>query len=317
MDSTNSSTPVDLMATDTEGEKSFDKGTWQEALQRSANLLDRSTKARKQASSLLWTGAQTAIEEWLPGADTDVSGENLYNEVLDILGKPRKGDASKVRTVAVAVKDHGLVLTIHPNLSKAYAEAVRLTKTKQVHEDEDTAADKAIEALAENIPHSTTTVEGAALILLSKGIDGAVVAILDALGHGNEAAHRSFMRAVSTEIAARVQAAKPKPAPKAPATAKGSAKPATGSSPKAAVKTAGTKAKPAKGTKAKPVPVSSSKGDPNKRALPAKAKPVQPATADKGAPISEPVEAGHEAVDTPTVPVKQAATKAKPVVVKR
>jgi hypothetical protein len=312
MDSITSTT--DVMATDesteSEASKSYEKGTWQEALQRSATLLDRSTKARKQASTLLWTGAQTAIEEWLPNSDTDVSGENLYNEVLDILGKPRKGDASKVKTVALAVKDHGLVLTIHPNLSKAYAEAVRLTKTSQVHADEDDAAEKAVEALAEQVPHSTTTVEGAALILLSKGIDGAVVAILDALGANNEGAHRSFMRAVSTEIAARVQAAKPKPQPKAPSTPKGKATPAK----TAAVKTATAKAKT---TKAKPVPVSASKGDPNNRPLPPKAKPVAVKAKPEATPVTEPVEAGTEAVSTPVVPVKQATTKAKPVVVKR
>jgi hypothetical protein len=301
--STVSTVSTDSMADGSTGTVEYEKGTWREALHRSASLLDRSVKARKQASSLLWDGAQTGIEEWLPGADTDVSGENLYNEVLGILGKPRKGDASKIRTVALAVKDHGLVLSVHPNLSKAYTEAVRLTKTVQVHADEDTAAEKAIEALS--VPNSTTTVEGAAAILLSKGIDGAVVAILDALGATNEAAHRAFMRAVSTEVAARVQAAKPKPAPKAPAKPKGAAKVAsTGSSPKAAIKTAGTKAKAGKPTKAKPVAVSSSKGDPNKKALPVKAKPVAVATADKGAPVSEPVEAGT-------------AKKARPVVVQR
>jgi hypothetical protein len=299
----------------------YEKGSWQEALAQSSTLLDRSTKARKRASSLLWTGAVTGIEEWLPGSDTDVSGENLYNEVLAILGKARKGDASKIKTVAVAVKDHGLVLSVHPNLSKAYAEAVRLTKTQAANAAEDNAAEKAIEALS--VPNSTTTVEGAAAILLSKGVDGAVVAILDALGATNEAAHRAFMRAVSTEIAARVQAAKPKPAPKAPAKAKGKAQVATGSSPKAAVKTAGTKAKPGKGkgTKAKPVAVSKSKGDPNNRVLPPRAKPAT--VADKGEPVHEPVHAGDAAaaqdgsVAPPEVPVKKAVTKAKPVVVRR
>lgn len=319
MDTSNTGSIADGMAVDTEatGEVVYEKGSWQEALQRSSSLLDRSTKARKTASTLLWTGAQTAIEEWLPEADTDVSGENLYNEVLGILGKPRKGDASKIRTVAVAVKDHGLVLTIHPNLSKAYAEAVRLTKTQQAQADEDDAAEKAVEALAKSVPNSTTTVEGAALILLSKGIDGAVVAILDALGANNEAAHRAFMRAVSTEIASRVQAAKPKPAPKAPKAPKGAAQPqsGSGSSPKAAVKTAGTKPKAGKGTKAKPVPVSKSKGDPNARPLPPKAKAVDPGA--KGESIHEPVEAGTEHVEAPEVPVKKAVTKAKPVVVKR
>jgi hypothetical protein len=288
----------------------YEKGSWQDALAQSSTLLDRSTKARKRASSLLWMGAQTGIEQWLPTADTDVSGENLYGEVLAILGKSRKGDASKIKTVALAVKDHGLVLTMHDNLSKAYAEAVKLTKTKQVHADEDDAAEKAIEALA--VPKTTTTVEGAAALLLGKGIDGAVVALLDALGANNFDAHRALARAISTEIASRVQAAKPKPAPKAPATPKGAAKvAASGSSPKAAIKSAGTKAKPVKGAKAKPVAVSASKGDPNKRGLPAKkAAPV--AAANKPAPVSEPVAAGASEGHA-----EAATTKAKPVVIRR
>jgi hypothetical protein len=299
---------ADAMVDDTESTDTepvvYEKGSWQEHLQQSATLLDRSTKARKRASSLLWEGAQEGINAWLPGAREDVSGENLYNEVLGILGKPRKGDASKIRTVALAVKDHGLVLSVHPNLSKAYAEAVRLTKTQAAQVAEDDAAEKAIEAL--DVPRSTTTVDGAAAILLSKGIDGAVVAILDALGANNFDAHRALIRAFSAEVASRVQAAKPKPAPKAPKAPKGKAQPASGSSPKAAVKTAGTKAK-AK-PKGKPVAQSASKGDPNAKALPPRK--------TKGAPVEAPVEAGTEnAVETPEVPVAKA--KAKPVVIKR
>lgn len=292
---------ADGMADDESTEEetvSYEKGSWQEQLQQSSTLLDRSTKARKRASSLLWDGAQEGISQWLPKAKRDKSGEGLYNEVLTILGKPRKGDASKIRTVALAVKDHGLVLSVHPNLSKAYAEAVRLTKTQQAQADEDTAAEEAIEALS--VPRSTTSVEGAAAILLSKGIDGAVVALLDALGASNFNAHRSLARAISTEIAARVQAAKPKPAPKAPKAPKGKAQPA-GSSSKAAIKTAGTKAKP--------------KGAPAKTGT--KAKPAAPATADKGTPVESPVEAGDSApVSTPDVPVATKG-KAKPVVIKR
>lgn len=312
-DSTTSTT--DPLAED---ERVYEKGTWQEALQRSSTLLDRSSKARKQASILLWTGAQTAIEEWLPGSADDVAGENLYNEVRDILGVHRKGDASKIKSVAVAVKDHGLVLTMYPNLFKAYAEAVRLTKTSQAQAIEDDAAEKAIENI--DVPKSTTTVEGAAAILLGKGIDGAVVAILDALGANNFEAHRALIRAFSTEVAARVQAAKPKPVAKKAAGPKGTAQQATGgsgSSPKAAVKTAGTKAKPAKataGTKAKPVAVSKSKGDPNAKPLPPKAK--QAVEPSKGEPVAEPVEAGAEHVDTPPVATKKVG-KARPVVIKR
>jgi hypothetical protein len=259
----------------------------------------------------------------MPNASTDVSAEGLYNEVLGILGTPRKGDASKIKTVALAVRNHGLILASYPNLSKAYAEATRLTKTVQQQADEDDAADKAIEALADSIPNSTTTVEGAALILLSKGIDGAVVAILDALGANNEAAHRSFMRALSTEIASRVQAAKPKPVAKAGPKAGAVQAGATGSTT--------TKATPKSGAaKAKPVQ-SVSKGDANKRPLPGKAKPVtkaKPATEvshteaevvaveAKGEPVTEPVHAGDDTPDhteVPTPVAKKAARRAVPV----
>jgi hypothetical protein len=249
---------------------SFEKGSWQESMAKSTVLKERAGKATKQAGVLLWTGAKKAIEEWIDNSENDESGENLYAEAKTALGVARKGEANKIKTVAVAVKEHGLVLGVYPSLTKAYAEAVRLTKTVAAQADEDDAAEKAVESID------------------------------DALGKDNEAAHRAFLRAVSTEIAARVQAKKPKPAPKAPKQAKGAAKPASGSSPKAAVKTA--TAKP----KAKPVPVSKSKGDPNARALP-------PKQASKGTPVG-PVSTDEGAA--PEVPVATKA-KAKPVVIKR
>lgn len=259
------------------------KGSWQDNLHKSSALLDRSTKARKQASGLLWTGAQTGIEEWLPGSDTDVSGENLYNDVLGALGKTRKGDASKIKSVALAVKKHGLVLSLYPNLSKAYGEATRLTKTVQAQATEDAAAEKAIESI--EAPKTTGSVEGAAALLLSKGLDGAVVAILDALGANNEAAHRAFMRAVATEVAARVQASKPKPAPR--------------SGPKTGATQAATGGKPRKAATVQP------------------AKPKQkgkPVAAKATAPTAEaPAEAGpvNDGVET-SAPAPKA--KARPVV---
>lgn len=274
----------------------YEKGSWQDKMSKSTTLLDRSTKARKAASAFLWDGAQSAIDEWMPSASTDVSAENLYAEVLSILGTPRKGDASKIKTVALAVRNHGLVVGSFDNLSKAYAEATRLTKTVQQQADEDSAADKAVEALADSAPKTASTPEAAAKVLLSKGIDGAVVAVLDALGANNFDAHRAFIRAVSTEVSSRVQASKPKPAPKA--------------GPKAGAKQA-TKTASAK---AKPVAVSKSKGDPNKRGLPTKAKPV--AAKAKSAPVSEPVEAGESvgesAIETVAPQVKQ-ARRAVPV----
>jgi hypothetical protein len=287
----------------------FVKGTWQHDLHESSTLLDRAGKAKHRASNLLWTGATTGINEWLPNSSDDVNGEALYADVLAALGTPRKGDASKIKTVALAVRNNGLVLATYPNLSKAYAEATRLTKTVKAEADEDDAAEKAIESI--EAPKTTGSIEGAAALLLSKGLDGAVVAILDALGANNEAAHRAFMRAVSTEVAARVQANKPKPAPKV-AGPKAGAKQATGkAAPKATIKDGAAKAKP--------TPVSKSKGDPNRKALPAKAKPAQNQTvADKGEPVDAPVHVGEDA-DAPvtaetTTPVKKAVRRA---VVKR
>lgn len=241
----NENTTVDTTI-DPDATPVYAKGSWQESLHKSSALNDRSQQAKKKAGAMLWDGAQTAIEEWLPTSDTDVSGEGLYNAVKTALGAARKGDANKIKTVALAVKGRGLILSLYPNLSKAYGEAKRLTETVQVQADEDDAADKAISGI--EVPKSTTTVDGAAAILLGKGIDGAVVAILDALGANNEAAHRAFMRAVSVEIAARVQAAKPKPAPK-------STTPKTGATKAGATKAA-VKAQPAKAKqKGKPVGV--------------------------------------------------------------
>lgn len=275
--STTSTTPTSTDAVKTDDEKvTYEKGSWQESLQKSNALMVRSAADRKKASHLLWTGAQVAISEWLPKATTDSTGETLYGSIIDVLGVKRKGDASKIKTVAIAVVKHNLVLASHENLSKAYAEATRLTKTVADEAAEDDAAEKAIEGLA--VPNSTTTVEGAALILLGKGIDGAVVAILDALGANNEAAHRAFMRALSSEIADRVQAAKPKPVAKASGPKAGATQATKAAAPKATVADGSTKAKtkaePATkaAPKAKATPVSASKGDPNKKALPVKVK---------------------------------------------
>lgn len=288
----------------------FEKGSWQDHLHQSSTMLDRSIKARKRASALLWQGAQEGIETWLPNSDDDVSGEGLYSEVMEALGTARKGDASKIKTVALAVKKHNLVLATFPNLSKAYAEATRLTKTVATEAAEDDAAEKAIASI--EAPKTTGSIEGAAALLLSKGVDGAVVAILDALGANNEAAHRAFMRALSTEVAARVQAAKPKPAPKA-AGPKAGAKQATGGTAPAKATVKDGKAK------AKPTPVSASKGDPNKKALPPKAKPS--AKAKPVQPVEAPVESegvtdlGDE-VETVTVEAP-AKPKARRAVVRR
>lgn len=265
-------------------------GSWQETLAKSAEAHDKSGKYRKRASVLLWQGAQSAIEDWTPNKSSDdVSGEALYAEVLALLGTGRKGDASKIKTVALAVKNNSLILSMYPNLSKAYTEAVRLTKTVAAQAAEDKAAEKAVEDIAANAPKTSSTPEGAAIILLAQGLDEAARLLLDALGKDNAAAHRSLLRAISQEIAGRV----PQPVAKAPSNKpKGAAtKAKTGAAKKAAaVKTAGVKAKPGASTstaakveapkvqtKAKPVVVTTKAEAPAKADVltkPVLAKPV-------------------------------------------
>ncbi len=282
----------------------FTKGSWQETLHKSAGLLDRSAKAKNTASKLLWAGAQTGIGDWLTSADADENGESLYNEVLGILGAPRKGDASKIKTVALAVRNNGLVLADYGNLSKAYAEATRLTKTVREHAAEDDAAEEAISHI--EAPKTASTQESAAALLLSKGVDGAVVAILDALGKDNEAAHKAFVRAVATEISSRVQAkiteARAEQAKEQKAKAEQKAK--EGAEKAAAKKAAAPKAAPKSGaTKAKPAT----------KAVPVKAKPAT-AKAKPSPVVDEPVHVGDDtpdhteaeanAVETPKVAAK-------------
>lgn len=182
-----------------------EKGSWQEALTKSAGLLVKSEKDRKRASTMLWDGAKAGIENWLPGTD-DENAEQFAGEVLDLLGKERKGDASKIKTVALAAKNNGLDLDAQPNLSKAYAEARRLTQTVVQHSEEDEAAEEVIANI--DAPKTATTAEGAAKIVLAKGVDEAARLLLDALGDQNHAAHRSLLRAVSEEVGGRVRAEK-------------------------------------------------------------------------------------------------------------
>lgn len=251
----------------------FEKGTWQAKIVESAILTDRSAAAKNKAGALLWAGATAAITEWEARSDVDVYAEHLAADLLDIMGTSRKGDVSKIKTVALAVKNAGLVLSAWPNLAKAYGEATRLTKTVKEERAEDDAAEVAVEAIAASAPASTTTPEGAALLLLSKGVDGAIVAILDALngpsGENNEAAHRAFFRAVGVEIQSRVAASKP-------------VKPAVEAGPKAGAtvaKATPVKATPVKATPAKDKPATKTVGekaaatrqpDATKKALPAK-----------------------------------------------
>lgn len=186
----------------------YEKGSWGDLLQKSTTLKERAGKASKQSGEFLWSGAKAAISDWDRAADS--SGEALYEDVKEALGESRRGDASKIKTVALAVAGMGLDIEEHPNLSKAYAAAVKLLKTdKQDSADADTADDvlSSVEA-----PKSASSIEGAARLLLSKGVDGAVVALFDAIAAAagdddkTEAVVRNFIRAATTEAASRAKA---------------------------------------------------------------------------------------------------------------
>lgn len=258
----------------------YDKRSWQAVLNRSAKLFDKSRTEHKTATNLLWTASKSGIEEWLPLADSDKQAERFAGEVLAILGKTRKGDASKIKTVALATKNHGLVLSIYPSLTKAYNEARRLTQTVQAEKAEDAAADKAIEELAARAPKTTATPEGAAMLVLSLGLDEAARLLLDALGSTNEAAHRAFMRAISQEIAGRVKpkVSTVKAGPKAGAT-QASSKGAQSSKAKPNIQPASAKGKPAAVAAAAPV-------KPTAAPVVQKGKPVM-----KGKPVTIPAKA--------------------------
>lgn len=254
------------------------KGTWQETLSKSEAERVKGANSTKKASALLWTGAKVGIETWLPESTTDVSAEGFYAEVMEALGgKHRKGDASKIKTVALAVKNNGLSLAAYPNLSKAYNAALALTKVADRHAEEDEAAESATQMLKDNAPKTAATPESAAKIVLAQGVDEAARLLLDALGQTNEAAHRALLRAISNEIAGRVKPVVKtvKAGPKAGATQ--------------ATAGASTVKAPVKGaaSKPKPVPVSASKGDPNAKALPPKA-PTAKDGESKGQPVKRP-----------------------------
>lgn len=291
---------------------------WRETLNQSATLLDRSTKGRAKATAMLFDGAKAAIAEWTDSGSDD-SGEVLYADVMDALGgRHRKGDASKVRTVALAVANNGLDLDatttkvvkgkettvpVFPNLASAYKEATRLTKTVAQHAAEDTAADEATQRIAGEAPKSASKPESAAMLVLAQGVDEAARLLVNVLnGEGEQAdlsASRALLRALSQEIAGRV----PKPQPKPKSEKKAPAKKATAK--KATVSDGSAKAKP--------------KAAPAKTAA-AKAKPV----AAKPKPVSrpEPVEAVEESDifdefdldsdETETVEAPAPVAKAKP-----
>lgn len=228
--------------------------TWQDTIVKSAVLKSRAEAGDKKAGELLWAGAQEGINDWLPNSGEDVSAEGLYAELITLMGKTRKGDASKIAKVAVAVKEKGLALSQFSSLSRAYGAAREILDAAPEHDREDTAAEELTTAINESAPKSTSSVEGAAKLLLGHGIDetsrALVAAVIDAAGSYDkgEPVLRALLRSMSQEVAG----VKPKPEPKVKtvATPKGDAV-----KPAAKAKPASEKAKPAAKAKPKPVAV--------------------------------------------------------------
>ena len=249
--------------------------TTTETLRKSESVRAASVTSRREAGALLWEGSKAAIQEW--DTNKDSAGEFLYEEVKAALGgKHRKGDAAKVKKVALAKRDYGLVLVEWANLSQAYREACRLTDVMAREAAEDKAADAAVADAAKR-EVEPGSIEDAANRLVGAGLPQAVSAILDALGKENIPAHKALLRALTDEVGKR-QAAAEKIDPAKPKTAK-PAKPKgdVQVAKPAAAKPAAAKPKPA-AAKPKPAAAKPAAAKPKPKPKPAAAKP-KPAAA--------------------------------------
>ena len=168
--------------------------TWAETLRAAARKLDTAAVTAREGNSLVWLGGAAAIADVTSGSDYD--GIAFYEQLLGALGQPRKGTASKLRTVADAVVEHWLDTSEHKSLAAAYNAARALNRTRTVEVAEDTALDEALSALI--APKSTSTIEGAAKLLLSKGEDEAVRQIFDAIGGDNFAAQMATFTSMAS-----------------------------------------------------------------------------------------------------------------------
>ena len=293
--------------------------TWAETLRAAARKLDTAAVTAREGNSLVWLGGAAAIADVTSGSDYD--GIAFYEQLLGALGQPRKGTASKLRTVADAVVEHGLDTSEHKSLAAAYNAARALNRTRTVEVAEDTALDEALSVLI--APKSTSTIEGAAKLLLSKGEDEAVRQIFDAIGGDNFAALRSFVRAATQELSGRVkasqEAAKKEAAAKAAkkrAKAKAAQDKKSGEKKAPVRRASGTRKAPAK----KVEPEQVEQAEPEQAAKPARQvrKPRAKAPAPKAEPElenTEPTLDGGEA-PAPRVArrvVRRPAAKGRPV----
>ena len=287
--------------------------TWAETLRAAARKLDTAAVTAREGNSLVWLGGAAAIADVTSGSDYD--GIAFYEQLLGALGQPRKGTASKLRTVADAVVEHGLDTSEHNSLAAAYNAARALNRTRTVEVAEDTALDEALSVLI--APKSTSTIEGAAKLLLSKGEDEAVRQIFDAIGGDNFAALRSFVRAATQELSGRVKASQE--AAKKEAAAKAAKKRAKAAQDKQDKKSGEKKApvRRASGTRKAPAkkvePEQVEQAEPEQAAKPARQ--VRKPRAKAPAPKAEPTLDGGEAPAPRVVRrvVRRPAAKGRPV----
>ena len=265
-------------------------------LAKSVEELESAAGMRTQASKTLWQGAVMVIDNRDP---QDKDRSTLAQNVIDAMGKHRKGDASKIKKVALAA-DRGLDIRDYPNLSKAYNAACAIIDPKVDKDAADVAAADSIAATIDPAKPELSPEDAAAALVLSKGMKTAAVLLLDALKEDAQAG-RGLLVALTTEMAQRADYAKQKAAAeKIPGTPrkqvdKGDAAPATVAAPVAA---------PTKPTKPKTVAVKPA--EPTIDLMFGDASPVEPKTEPKPKPKTVMVKK--------TAPVKtKVKVKAKPV----
>ena len=267
-------------------------------LAKSVEELESAAGMRTQASKTLWQGAVMVIDNRDP---QDKDRSTLAQNVIDAMGKHRKGDASKIKKVALAA-DLGLDIRDYPNLSKAYNAACAIIDPKVDKDAADVAAADSIAATIDPAKPELSPEDAAAALVLSKGMRTAAVLLLDALKEDAQAG-RGLLVALTTEMAKRADYAKQKAAAeKVPGTPrkqedKGDAAPATVAAPVAAP------TKPTKPTKPKPA---AEPAEPTIDLMFGDASPVEPKTEPKPKPKTVMVKK--------TAPVKtKVKVKAKPV----
>mgnify|MGYP003502974307 FL=1 len=267
-------------------------------LAKSVEELESAAGMRTQASKTLWQGAVMVIDNRDP---QDKDRSTLAQNVIDAMGKHRKGDASKIKKVALAA-DRGLDIRDYPNLSKAYNAACAIIDPKVDKDAADVAAADSIAATIDPAKPELSPEDAAAALVLSKGMRTAAVLLLDALKEDAQAG-RGLLVALTTEMAQRADYAKQKAAAeKVPGTPrkqedKGGAAPATVAAPVAAP------TKPTKPTKPKPA---AEPAEPTIDLMFGDASPVKPKTEPKPKPKTVMVKK--------TAPVKtKVKVKAKPV----